>query len=192
MLLWRMEKPFHLVQILGGEKLWEECRREKLKRRERGFNVFQTRFRSFFGSFWERFSNHFPYRSFFLGGGAVSFCSWVHQNRASPFASDFYRRRGCRREFRSEEHFYPFSSQKKFRFASDFLRGGSRTSWGLEKSRDFSGSGKSGKSTWGLSKWGLKVLVHNCPRLPSIVVILWRKFLLERGLKNPEGLRHTN
>ena len=25
---------------------------------------------------------------------------------------------------------------------------------------------------WGLSKWGLKVLVHNCPRLPTIVVIL--------------------
>ena len=24
----------------------------------------------------------------------------------------------------------------------------------------------------GLSKWGLKVLVHNCPRLPAIVVIL--------------------
>ena len=31
---------------------------------------------------------------------------------------------------------------------------------------------KSGKSKWGLSKWGLKVLVHNCPRLPTIVVIL--------------------
>ena len=29
-----------------------------------------------------------------------------------------------------------------------------------------------GKSKWGLSKWGLKVLVHNCPRLPTIVVIL--------------------
>ena len=30
----------------------------------------------------------------------------------------------------------------------------------------------SGKSKWGLSKWGLKVVVHNCPRLPTIVVIL--------------------
>ena len=41
------------------------------------------------------------------------------------------------------------------------------TFWG------FRGSGvHSGKSKWGLSKWGLKVLVHNCPRLPAIVVIL--------------------
>ena len=37
----------------------------------------------------------------------------MHQNRASPFASDFDRRRGYRKEFRSEDHFYPFSSQKK-------------------------------------------------------------------------------
>ena len=69
-------------------------------------------------------------------------CSRVHQNRASLFASDFYRRRGYRRESRSEDHFYPFSSQKRSRFASDFLRRGNRTSWGLKKSRDFSGSGK--------------------------------------------------
>ena len=41
----------------------------------------------------------------------------------------------------------------------------------------------SGKSKWGLNKWGLKVLVHNCPRLPTIVVILRRKFPLERGPK---------
>ena len=47
------------------------------------------------------------------------FNTWVHQNRASPFASDFYRRRGYRNEFRSEDHFYPFSLQKKSRFASD-------------------------------------------------------------------------
>ena len=66
----------------------------------------------------------------------------MHQNRASPFASDFYRRRGYRRELRSEDHLYPFSSQKKSRFASDFLRRGNRASWGLAKSRDFSGSGK--------------------------------------------------
>ena len=42
-----------------------------------------------------------------------------------------------------------------------------------------------GKSKWGLCKWGLKVLVHNCPQLPTIVVILRgrRKFPLERGPK---------
>ena len=66
----------------------------------------------------------------------------MHQNRASPFASDFYRRQGYRREFRSEDHFYPFSSQKKSRFASNFLRRGNRASWGLKKSRDFWESGK--------------------------------------------------
>ena len=60
----------------------------------------------------------------------------MHQNRASPFASDFYRRRGYRRRFRSEDHFYPFSSQKKSRFASDFLRGGNRASWGLKNPKD--------------------------------------------------------
>ena len=43
----------------------------------------------------------------------------------------------------------------------------------------------SGKSKWGLSKWGLKVLVHNCPRLPTILSILRRKFPLERGPKGP-------
>ena len=68
--------------------------------------------------------------------------SWVHQNRASPFASDFRRRGGYRREFRSEDHFYPFHSQKKSRFASGFLRRGNRASWGLKKSRDFLGSGQ--------------------------------------------------
>ena len=41
----------------------------------------------------------------------------------------------------------------------------------------------SGKSKWGLSKLGLKVLVHNCPRLPTIVVFLRRK---ERGPKRPQ------
>ena len=66
----------------------------------------------------------------------------MHQNRASLFASDFCRRRGYRREFRSEDHFYPFYSQKKSRFASDFLRRGNRASWGLKRSRDFFGSGK--------------------------------------------------
>ena len=74
--------------------------------------------------------------------GTLVACSWVHQNRASPFASDFCRRRGYRREFRSESHFYPFYSQKKSRFASDLLRRGNRTPWGLKKSRDFLWSGK--------------------------------------------------
>ena len=39
---------------------------------------------------------------------------------------------------------------------------------------------------WGLSRWGLKVLVHKCPRLPTIVVILRRKFPLERGPNGPQ------
>ena len=43
-----------------------------------------------------------------------------------------------------------------------------------------------GKFKWGLSKWGLKVLVHNCPRLSTIVVILRRKFPLEKGPKRPQ------
>ena len=43
-----------------------------------------------------------------------------------------------------------------------------------------------GKSKWGLSKWGLKVLVHNCPRLPTIVIILRRKFPLEKGTRMPQ------
>ena len=66
----------------------------------------------------------------------------MHQNRVLSFASDFHRRRGYRRELCSEDHFYQFSSQKKSRFASGFLRRGNRASWGLNKSRDFSGSGK--------------------------------------------------
>ena len=51
------------------------------------------------------------------------------------------------------------------------------------KSPDFLPAPTLGKSKTGLSKWGLKVLVHNCPRLPTIVDILWRKFPLERGPK---------
>ena len=53
--------------------------------------------------------------------------SFSQQNRTLPFASDFYRRRGYRKELRSEDHFYPFSSQKKSRFASDPLRRGRRS-----------------------------------------------------------------
>ena len=41
------------------------------------------------------------------------------------------------------------------------------------------------RESLGLSKWGLEVLVHNCPRLPKIAVILRRKFPLERG--GPQG-----
>ena len=84
----------------------------------------------------------------------------MHQNRASPFASDFYRRRGYRREFRNEGHFYPFSSQKKSRFASDFLHRGNRASWGLKKSRDFPGSGTNRRRSrresrdFGALRWG--------------------------------------
>ena len=33
----------------------------------------------------------------------------------------------------------------------------------------------------GALKWGLKVAVHNCPRLLLIVVILRRKFPLHKG-----------
>ena len=61
----------------------------------------------------------------------------MHQNRASRFASDFYRRRAYRRELRSEDHFYPFSSQKNSRFASDFFsQRKSPFFWGPKKSRD--------------------------------------------------------
>ena len=42
------------------------------------------------------------------------------------------------------------------------------------------------KSKWGLNKWGLKVLVHNCPRLPTIVVILRRKFPLKKRPRSPQ------
>ena len=54
--------------------------------------------------------------------------------------------------------------------------------------RDFLGiSGpKSGKSKWGLSKWGLRALVHNCPRFPTIVVILRQKLPSESGPKRPQ------
>ena len=39
------------------------------------------------------------------------------------------------------------------------------------------------KSNWRLSKWGLKVLVHNCPRLTTIVDVLWRKLPLKGAQK---------
>ena len=57
-------------------------------------------------------------------------------NRALPFASNFYRR-GYRREFRGEDHFYPFLSQKISWFASDSLHRSNRASLGLKRSRGF-------------------------------------------------------
>ena len=67
----------------------------------------------------------------------------MHQNRTSPSAGDFFRRRGYREEFRNEAHFYLFSSRRrKTRFASDFLRRGNRASWGLQNSCDFAGRGR--------------------------------------------------
>ena len=46
----------------------------------------------------------------------------MHQNRASPFASDFCRRRGYRKEFRSEGHFYPFRENLNGGLANGGLR----------------------------------------------------------------------
>ena len=68
--------------------------------------------------------------------------SWVHQNRASPFASDFRRRLRYRREFRSGNQICPLQSQRKSPFASDFLRRANRASWGLKNRAILRGSGK--------------------------------------------------
>ena len=81
-----------------------------------------------------------------LTGGKFRESCW-NFSRIATCASDFYRRREYRREFRSEDHFYPFSSQKKSRFASDFLRRGNRASWGLKKSRHFLGAVKIAAAT---------------------------------------------
>ena len=40
--------------------------------------------------------------------------------------------------------------------------------------------------TFSDSKWGLYMLVHKCPRLPTIVVILRREVALEGGPKGPQ------
>ena len=87
----------------------------------------------------------------------------MHQNHASPFASDFYRRQGYRKEFRTEDHFYLLSTQKNPRFASDLLRRGICSSWGLKKSRDFSGSGKNRRRNRRESRdfWGRKRKENN-------------------------------
>ena len=66
----------------------------------------------------------------------------MHQNRASPFASDFCRRLRYRREFRSGNQIWPLKSQRKSPFASDFLRRGNRASWGLKNRAILRGSGE--------------------------------------------------
>ena len=48
------------------------------------------------------------------------------------------------------------------------------------------GKSKRGLSKRGLNKRGLNVLVHDCQRLPTIVVILRRKVPLERGPQKPQ------
>ena len=61
---------------------------------------------------WRLWSEIVPYDMWVFTARPAALWAWVHQNRASPFASDFCRRRGYRRAFRSEDHFCPFSSQK--------------------------------------------------------------------------------
>ena len=72
----------------------------------------------------------------------VPFWGWVHQNRASPFASAFRRRLRYRREFRNGNQICPFQSQRTWEFASDLRRRGNRTSWGLKNRAILRGSGK--------------------------------------------------
>ena len=94
---------------------------------------------------------------------------WVHHNRASPFACDFYRGRGYRREFRNEGHFYSFSSQKKSRFASDFLRRGNRASWGLKKNRAI---------FWGAVKFAAAAAENRAISVHSDPNCHWRSIML--------------
>ena len=119
----------------------------------------------------------------------------MHQNRASPFASDYYCGREYRREFRSEDHFYPFSSQKKSRFASDFLCRGNRASWGLKKSRDFSGSGKNRRRNRRESRdfGALRPLVKRAIFLVRLRLWGWGPFLRENLTKGKiaSALFHT-
>ena len=84
----------------------------------------------------------------------------------------FNRRRGYRREFRSEDGFYLFSSQKKSRFASDFLRRRNRESWGLKKSRDFFGAVKIAAAT----AENRAILVHS-----AVAPLLCRSVARPRG-----------
>ena len=65
----------------------------------------------------------------------------MHQNRASPLASDSCRRRGYRRECRSEDHFTHFLCRRNrgslaIFFAEEIAH------LGASKNRDFLGSGR--------------------------------------------------
>ena len=110
----------------------------------------------------------------------------MHQNRASPFASDFYRRRGYRREFRSEDHFYPFSSPKKSRFASGFF---------AEKTAHL-GASKKSRDCWGAVKVAAAaaenraILVHSAPH-PSLLCLFffWFCFGSFSGGVGPKPIR---
>ena len=77
-----------------------------------------------------------------FGGGKTyhgAECTKIaHRRSLAIFTAD----RGIAGNSATRIIFYPVSSQKKSRFASDFLRRGNRASWGLKKSRDFSGSGE--------------------------------------------------
>ena len=53
------------------------------------------------------------YRNLGLGGLPGRLPSRVHQNRTSPFASDFHRRLGYRKEFRSGNQFCHFLREAK-------------------------------------------------------------------------------
>ena len=63
--------------------------------------------------------------------------SWVHQNRASPFASDFHRRLGYHRDSRNGNQFCLFESQRDSPFASDFWSQGDRTSLRAKRLKKF-------------------------------------------------------
>ena len=75
---------------------------------------------------------------------SVTECTKIaHRHSLAIFTAD----EGYRREFRSEDYFYPFSSQKKSRFASVFLRRGNRASWGLKNRAIFWGAVKIAAAT---------------------------------------------
>ena len=59
----------------------------------------------------------------------------VHRSSLAIFAAD----EGIAGNSTARIIFTRFHRRKKSRFASDFLRRGNRASWGLTKSRDFSG-----------------------------------------------------
>ena len=67
----RGEESLFIVQIVGGEKLLEKCRRENFKRRERGKQFYRTRSGSFFGSFFAFFKPSFVSMQTFFGGNFI-------------------------------------------------------------------------------------------------------------------------